>query len=73
MIDSMYTCTWEPTDFDDPHQPPDASVACLDNRPASQEGTGHATFGTLWIDEHFQYQLVWKTSTHKDLMHFHRY
>ena len=69
MIDSMYICIWELNNIStDPTQCTEASVARLDNRAYIQESTGHATFGTLWIDEQFQYQLVWKTSTHKDLM-----
>ena len=68
MIDSMYTSIWEPIEITDSHQSTNASGTCLDNGVDIQESTGHATFGTLWIDEQLQYQLVWKTSTHKDLM-----
>ena len=53
MIDSMYTCIWDPTNFNYLHQPINASVACLHNRPDIQESTCRATFSTLWIDEHF--------------------
>ena len=68
MIDSMYTSIWEPLEITDSHPSTDANVTCLDNSVDIQESTGHGTFGTLWIDEQLQYQLVWKTSTHKDLM-----
>ena len=68
MINSLYACIWEPNEITDSTQSTDASVACLDNCVDIQESTGHATFGTLWIDDQLQYQLVWKTSMHKDLI-----
>ena len=67
MIDTMHTCIWDSEESGNALNDAAMETSC-DDSLIIQEGTGHATFGRVIRDELFQYQTIWQTSTHKDLM-----